>query len=80
MREILLNAIAITLQNTIAKLGPIPDRHGHWIKADLENADPVMLPALGCYLEECIKEGNYDALEKASEARASYIARFGVRK
>jgi len=75
MKDILLNAIAMTLQNTIAALGPIPDRHGDWIREDMEEVDPVRIPALGCYLEDCIKSGSYEPLDRAAVARSEHLER-----
>jgi len=62
----LQNMIAITLQTTIGKLGPVPNKHGDLIKSIIGNPEkdlPRTL-ALGCYLDECQKTGNYTPLDK----------------
>ena len=60
-------ALAITVQNTIAKLGLIPNETGDFVREVMSfesDNSLVEIPALGCYLGECVKVGNYKPLLK----------------
>ena len=59
MNENILNMIAITLQNTITKLGPMPNELGEEVNQVLESGDTIRVIALGCKLDDCIKNGKY---------------------
>lgn len=56
------NMIAVTVQNTIAKLGFMPDDCGDKVKKIMASDDPIAVMALGCMLDDCIKENSYDSL------------------
>lgn len=58
------NMIAITLQTTISKIGFLPDQYGDMVKSIIAGDDSAAVLALGCYLEDCEKDGNYEPLEK----------------
>lgn len=64
MSNILSEQIAVTVQNAIAKLGLIPNECGDHVRNIIGGEDLSAVMALGCYLEDCIKEGNYNQLEK----------------
>jgi len=62
----LRNFIAMTIENTMEKLGPIPGKHGDLVKSIMSSGDEDNVPkifALGCYMEDCEKVGNYDPLD-----------------
>lgn len=67
------NMIAITVQNTMAKLGPLPNEHGDMVKDIMCSKDRFTeIMALGLCMEDCQKVGSYeplDALAKAIEDR-----------
>ena len=65
IKHLLRNRIAMTIQNTMAVLGPLPDETGDWIRALIREADICKIPALGCYLEECEKAKSYAPLRNA---------------
>jgi len=61
----LKNMLAMTLTNTVAKLGFIPDCEcGDKIKRIMRAEDDASIIALGCILDDCVKEGSYDSLAK----------------
>jgi len=64
MSNILSNQIAITVQNTISILGPMPNECGDPVKNIIGGDDLSAIMALGCYLDKCIEEKNYDKLIK----------------
>lgn len=70
MNENANNMIAITLQNTVAKLGPMPDKLGDKVKKILESDDLIALMALGCQLEDYQKAGEYP-VEKTDEIKVT---------
>ena len=57
--ETMKNMIAITLQNTVAKLGPMPDSLGDKTKEALDGDCPIKIMALGCRLDDYVKAGKY---------------------
>ncbi len=56
--------LVITIQNTIAQLGILPDEYGVGVKSVLGSYDELAVMSLGCYLEECQRQGNYSSLKK----------------
>lgn len=65
----LQNAIAISLQNTIAVLGPIPDVLGIEVKRILSGDEALDIIGLGIRLDDCVKNMSWaylhgKALEK----------------
>lgn len=60
------DAIALTLQATISQLGFMSDNHGTMVKEILAKDDFVMIAALGCHLDECREEKNYNSLDRLS--------------
>lgn len=58
------NMLAVTLQVTVAQLGPIPDAVGDDVKRMIGEDDDAAILALGCYLEEAQKANSYEILVK----------------
>lgn len=62
------NMLAITLGACVQKLGFMSTEHGDLVKkilADKNNFAAKL--ALGMYLDACLKEGNYNSLNRAME-------------
>lgn len=62
MLDILKNVIAVTLQTTISDLGFLPDASGDKVKKILASTNGLAIMALGCILDACRADGNYDKL------------------
>ncbi len=65
--DVLSQMLAISLQNCVAKIGFMSNEHGDLCKKVLainEDFAPAKI-ALGCYLDECIKDNNYLPLDRA---------------
>lgn len=60
------NAMAATVQYTIAEVGLIPEECSDLIKAVLQDPtkDTPVTIALGCALQDCQKQKNYEPLKK----------------
>ncbi|NRA76788.1 MAG: hypothetical protein HRU18_01160 [Pseudoalteromonas sp.] len=59
MLDKLKNRIAITIQNTVDTLGPMPDKLGEEVKAIVDGKDEIAIMALGCRLEDYMKNRAY---------------------
>jgi hypothetical protein len=57
------DAICITVQNTIADLGPMPNECGDKVKKIMQCKNLPAVMALGCMLEDCQKKKAWDSLE-----------------
>lgn len=62
--------IAITLQTTIHKLGPIPNRHGDMVRSIMSEDDSAKIMSLGCHLEDCMKDKSYGSLDFLADSIA----------
>lgn len=71
LREMLLGTIAETVQ----KLGPLPNQTGGYVRTVLASENPVEYMALGCFLEDSIKQGNYTPLLDGMEQAHAYRRR-----
>ena len=58
------NQLAITIQNTIALLGFMPNESGSFVKEVLKSTEPKEYIAMGLCLEDCQKVGSYEPLDK----------------
>jgi hypothetical protein len=56
--------IAITMQNTIARLGPMPNECGDVVKETITEKNIVTFMLLGRAFEDCIRENSYENLKK----------------
>ena len=74
--HILLNKIAITLQNAIAILGFMPDFCGDTVRSILEKKDDVEIVALGCCIDACVKHNSWDGLTDFAEALETHRKKF----
>lgn len=79
MIDTMRQGLTITLQSTISKLGPLPDELGEDFSKHLAGDDIAAIFALGCSLEQCEKDGNWDNLAKnlasiaAHQKKKSYV-------
>lgn len=63
MTDVITQMIAFTLQNCIAKLGPMPDECGDSVKEIAAQKYVLQIMALGCCLETCVSQNSYDSLK-----------------
>ncbi len=61
----LKTAVAITMQTTIQRLGPIPNSCEGALKKILRENDDIALICFGIAIENCAKNGSYESLQKA---------------
>ena len=55
----LKNHFVMTLQNAIARLGPMPDSYGDLVKRTLDKGSAVDIIMLGMGIEEAMREGKW---------------------
>jgi len=66
MTNDLKSMMGITLNTTISSVGLLPEEYKETVTRVVENArtDPAAMIALGCHLDECRRNQNYDSLGK----------------